>query len=524
MSLTLTATRLLSRVIRANVSNGLTGSNTLRSSATGAITSVKPRIIAGLTRLTQEKGALGFFEKIWSPIKALAGFVGGLIKGIAFSATKIWSWVINAITALKAFNWNATDSQLEASLKAQNVALASAWGGVLGQGAGWLVGIGIGYGVAYLCPVIGGAALARLIASKAGKEAVEELLPLFRNALTQTATVIGRNVLVNGYIQYRKMLKAAPTRVLERIFGKDTAKFIKNVWGGEGGPDMSFNVQMDEAIESIKNDYLKAFLEEFFDEAWDGFTEAGFVIAHEIDEAYAQYNRAQEKALGPERTIEITPDVQADDEKLRMIEVPQKLAVPVIQQTLNTHRLLYNRDVGEIVGQPYGEWLKARPQLRMLTIVFRSRPRPPWREVNGGRCREACYTIPDVKRGLTWQDIKRVATPFTWGKYRATANLDNRRQMVVYGASETEARKKLLQLAQLSDAKIMTLSIAEQELRPQKLKKEPTMLYPAYGTILARLNSLDGQGRTMLDNRTYAEDVVRFPLWVPKEPKGLIIP
>ena len=154
-----------------------------------------------------------------------------------------------------------------------------------------------------------------------------------------------------------------------------------------------------------------------------------------------------------------------------MIEVPQKLAVPFIQATLNTQRLLYNRDVGEIIGQPHSEWIKARPQLRQLTIVFRSRERPPWRHTNGKRCREASYTIPDVRKGLTWEEIKRAASPFTWGKFRATANLDNQRQMAVYGTSEAEAKKKLLQLAQLSDAKIMTISLAEEELRPAKMKK-----------------------------------------------------
>ncbi len=185
-------------------------------------------------------------------------------------------------------------------------------GGAIGQSFGWLVGIGIGYGISYLCPVIGGAALARLIASKTSKEAIEELLPVFRTAITQTATALGRNVLINGYIQYRKLLKTAPRPLLDAIFGKDTAGFIKNVWGGEGGPDMSFNTQMDEAIESIKNKYVKAFLEEFFDEAWDGFTEAGFVIAHEIDEAYSQHKASQKELLGPDRTIEIVPDVQGE--------------------------------------------------------------------------------------------------------------------------------------------------------------------------------------------------------------------
>jgi hypothetical protein len=64
MSLALTSAKLLSRVIRANVSNGLSGKNIISRLPTGAITSVKPRIISGLSRLKSEPGELGLFERI----------------------------------------------------------------------------------------------------------------------------------------------------------------------------------------------------------------------------------------------------------------------------------------------------------------------------------------------------------------------------------------------------------------------------------------------------------------------------
>jgi hypothetical protein len=46
-------------------------------------------------------------------------------------------------------------------------------------------------------------------------------------------------------------------------------------------------------------------------------------------------------------------------------------------------------------------------------------------------------------------------------------------------------------------------------------------MYPAYATLFNRRNTIDGQGRTSLDNRTYDEDVIRFPLWVATEPSKL---
>ena len=64
MSLALTSAKLLSRVIRANVSNGLSGKNIIARLPTGTITSVKPRIISGLTLLKSEARRVTLSERI----------------------------------------------------------------------------------------------------------------------------------------------------------------------------------------------------------------------------------------------------------------------------------------------------------------------------------------------------------------------------------------------------------------------------------------------------------------------------
>lgn len=517
MTLGLTVTSLLSRKIRVNAAAGKTGKNLFNSITSVA---VAPRKIDGLTRLKSE-GQPGLIQNVWNAVTKFAGFIGGLVKAISFSATKIWGWVIGAIERLKSFNWNASDEELATMIENQNVALAGLWGGVVGQGFGWLAGIGIGYGVAFLCPVVGGAALARLTATSVGREALEELLPALRNALAQTAGALANSALISVYTNYRRLLKSAPIEFLRGLYGNETADFIKNQYGNKGGPDMSFNVQMDEAVESISNKYLQEFLEEFFDESWDSFTEAGFIVAQEIDAAFAQNKASQRELLGPERSIEITPDREADDETFKLIKMPQTLAVPAIQQTLNTQRLLYNRDIGSVIGQPAGSMGRANFQTRQLVIVFRSRPMPPWRELTGKRCKQTSTQIPDLKLGVTWSEIKSAADPYTWGRFKATANMDNRRQLAVYGATKLEAERKLRKLALLSTSNILTLSVSEEEDRPIKLKKEPTQMYPAYATLINRRNSIDGQGRTSIDNRTYDEEVIRFPLWVTNEPSKL---
>jgi hypothetical protein len=517
MSLSLRAVDLASRAIRSNSSRGVTGRAMLLKSAA-------PSVVRRISQLTQlkPKGEGGLIEKIWNGGSGLVGFVlGGALNAIGFSASKVFGWLLGGAIHLAAFNWNATDKEFSQMIESQEIALASLWGGVVGAGIGWLVGIGIGYGISFLCPVIGGAALARAVATKAGKEAIEEMKIRVKTAVDQTAQIYARNSLVSGYVQVRSLLKKAPTELLEGVFGKNNAQFIKNFWGNEGGADMSFNTRVDNFIEKIDNKKLQAFLESLVDEVWDSFTEAGFVVAQELDNAYAQHKQANKMLLGEERTVEITLDTQAPDEKLRLTKIPQTLITPILQQTINQHRLLYNRDVGQIMGMPEQSMGRASFQLRQLVVVFRSRPHPPWVELTGKRCRQASYAIPDVKTGLNWREIKAAADPYTWGKYRATANLDNRRQMAIYGASPAEAKRKLEELLRLSTAKILSLSVTEEDTRPVKLKKDPIRMYPTYATLLNRRNSLDGQGRVRLDGRVMDEESIRIPLWPQQEPRGL---
>ncbi|HHP7245230.1 MAG TPA: hypothetical protein ACFE0H_11150 [Elainellaceae cyanobacterium] len=157
----------------------------------------------------------------------------------------------------------------------------------------------------------------------------------------------------------------------------------------------------------------------------------------------------------------IIPDRSARQEKF-YVEGRQNAVIPTVTQTLANHQLLYNRDVGEIVGQPAPDWYRAQIQRRKLVIVFRDKEQPPWRREDGARCREATYSIPDYKIGLSWQEIKRAAKFYVWGKFRATANLENGRQMAVYGATASGAKDKLEELHQLCTSSIVSLNVSEE--------------------------------------------------------------
>jgi hypothetical protein len=169
---------------------------------------------------------------------------------------------------------------------------------------------------------------------------------------------------------------------------------------------------------------------------------------------------------------------------------------------------------------PAEDFVSAKPLRRQLTLVFKGKKEPPWRNGNK-RAKEITVTIPDVVQGLTWQKIKLAAKPYIWGKFRATAHLDNGRQMVVYGSTKSIAEKTLKNLALLSTAKILSLNVTEEvDKKNIAMKKEPVQVYPAHATMLIR-RPTTGEGREFLDGSKMLEDSIRIDLWPNEEPKGI---
>jgi hypothetical protein len=472
---------------------------------------------------TDEKNILDRIGDFFNQ-SGLTGFLSGVLNLLGWAgggiASNIFNWLRDRTEQLKAFNWNASDQELEALMESQNVRIASTWGSALGSGFGWLVGIGIGYGISFLCPVIGGAALAKTVAANVGKEAIGEVSRGITGAISQTAGALANNALISGYINYRKLLKNLPNNVLTAIYGRDTAGFIKNNWGAEGQPTVSFNSKMDEFVESIQNKKLRAFTEAFLEESWDSFTEAGMIVAYEIDAAYAQAKRATENNQGKRRVVRLTPDKRKKEEQLILQAASNDLETETLS-TLNNYRLIANRDVGQIVGQPAEDYLSAKPLRRQLTIILKKgKKEPPWR-INSKNCKDVTVTIPDVVVGLSWQRIKDACKPYTWGKFRATANLDNGRQMAIYASNKSEAERVLKRFLTLSTANPLSISVTEEvEKKNIALKKEPVTVYPAYATLLVR-RTTTGEGRDFLDGSKLAEDLVRVDLWMDQEPKGV---
>lgn len=491
-------------------------SRSARTLITGGVT----RVISLFPNFDGDSGGGGgILSRIFNPLSRIAGFLFSSLSWISIRITDIFSWLLTGLTRLSSFDWNASDQRLIALQENQNLSMAAIWGATVGEGLGWLAGIGVGYGVGLLCPVIGGASLARYISTRIVDEALGSLAVGLRNAILATVGTLGNNLLVSAYMQYRRLLKVVPRGVLSTIYGEETADFIKNIWGNEGGPVMTFSGFIEESIQEIDSDALRVFVQNLLDEGWETFIEAGFIIAYELDTALTQTRQAQNDVLGQERAVVLQPDIRGD-EKL-VITGKEELAKQTIDSALNVFQFVQSRDVGQIVGSPVNDYLITRPLMRKLNIVFRNYEKPPW-TTRENRLKEVSYAIPDVRVGISWQELKQAARSYTWGPYRATAKLVNGRQMAVYGGSKAEAEDALYRLLSLSTTSIMSLTVSEERVRHPDLRKTPVIVYPAFAHLLVRRSTFVEGDYTNQQGERFSEERSRILLWPEEEPADFV--
>lgn len=494
-------------------------SRAIRKQATGG----KPRLLDLGRSFLEQRQNRSLVARIWSAAIGAKNFLFSAIKAFArtvISAKNIFMMLLSSGTVIVNFNWNATDADLKQSVRNQNIAIASAWGSAAGRTAGWLTGIAIGAGIAFVCPVIGGAALASGVALALAPEAIEEISQGLLTALGTTARAVAVNAVTYSYLNLRKFIKSLPLETLQKVLGPERAKALKYEWGKEGGPVWTLSGKAEERVEKISSPEARAFTESFIDEAFDSFIEAGFIVAAEIDNAYEQSRQANQQQLGPTRIVEITPDKNNEAEKI-ILAGDEKLIRPQILQTISNHRLIHNRDIGQYMGEPVEDSQRARWLNRKICIVFRDKPTPPWRHPNGKRCKQAIYSIPDTKVGVKWKDIKAAASSYQWGRFLATGRLDNGRRLQVYGATEAAAEKKLRQLLKLSTAELTSLNVSEEKLRNPRKRKDTTIMYPSFASVLIRSKSTDQQGRADSNGVIFDEKLIKFDLYTDEEPPGI---
>ncbi|HIK04594.1 MAG TPA: hypothetical protein IGS40_07765 [Trichormus sp. M33_DOE_039] len=224
--------------------------------------------------------------------------------------------------------------------------------------------------------------------------------------------------------------------------------------------------------------------------------------------------------------------VPSKSEKI-IVSVNRQNYKQVISQVVANRKIIEHRDIGDIVGIPAEDYVRGKPHTIKLSVMFFNYTTPPYTARTGQRFVRATYNIPDIKRiKLDWLTIKTAcggANGYLWGRFRATANLSNGRQVQIYGGSESEADERLKALMQLSDATITTLTIAEEKKEGRRntnkrMYKETTRIYPAYFSVMnyekievEDEREFSGLTSTLSGNfrRIRTE---KIPLWVDKAP------
>lgn len=125
----------------------------------------------------------------------------------------------------------------------------------------------------------------------------------------------------------------------------------------------------------------------------------------------------------------------------------EELLKPVITMLLGINQLLDGKDIGQFVGEPIEENVRALPHTLRMKLIWYAKKEPPYTAAMGMKLVKAEAQIPDVDpKKLDWATIKQIMggdNGYLWGRYVATVNLDNGRQMQCYGSTAKEADEQL---------------------------------------------------------------------------------
>lgn len=480
-------------------------------------------------------GAGGFLDKIVNAGRQIASvFTWGNLRGfligaalaqipsLVFSLTSLWTMFTSTALELYYFDWNIPDDQIDQAAKTR----WSAYGGILGGTAGNALGF-------FACGIVPATSLfalderlASYVLREVSEEAFEELtfelayvLRLsFRNLTRQTAGWL--------YKGARRWLKDPNNPIGGLLFGENAAN-VRKTWGEKNAPSWSFAQAVDTKIEKIPSQFWQNFTEELIEEAIDACIEAGYVVANSVEGYYAQQKLAQALSNERQRVVEVQPD-RSNEAETFVLAGPESEVRGQLTTVLTTHQMIQDRDVGQVIGQPLDDYIRARP-LDGLRLQFKlySLKSPPYSRRGTQRLVEVVVTISDVSRAvLDWDRLRLVcggANGYLWGRYLAKAKLDNGGTLKVYGGTEAEAEDRLRAFLTLSTAEIKGLTVTEEKRTGErqtnpKLWKDVTRVYPGHVSIINRQRTLYLDRGSPSTNGNFIDKRARFDLWRSTKP------
>jgi hypothetical protein len=341
----------------------------------------------------------GFLETIINGALRFGNFlISGVLSLISFSFTKLWSWIVSGVQFIYNFDWNISDTAIDKQIEG----LWNSFGGILGGAVGRTIGW-IGCGLVPAAAVFSfNQSMGAYLLKEVGEQAIDEMLDAASEVINAGFRMGAQATFLWLYKDVRRALKD-PNNIfgqgLRAVLGQKT---VEN-WGT--GESWTIAKAVEKKIESIPNTFWRNFTEEMLEEGSEACIEAGFAVAGGIDAWLAQQAMQRNSLLGSDRTVEITPDRSAPDERI-ILSGPEAVLRPVIVNVLATHQMLGNRDVGVLInGTPVDDIITPGVQERRLVIEFKEKTAPPWVMPDGKRARKRQITVFSVKRGLTWEEV-----------------------------------------------------------------------------------------------------------------------
>jgi hypothetical protein len=221
-------------------------------------------------------GASSALSNLGSRAMYLLGHPGALISRFVagITAGAIMRWCAGRALQLVNFNWNESDQQLDAKVKAAEKNLWSISGGTVGTLAGIT-----------FCGVIPGAAVVRVNPAKLAaikevdEELYEEMLPAIRNLVMATLRVGTTRFFTTIYKNSRRMLKSnSPLFRQIPIIGETMGNWL-DAWGAPDAKPWSINIAVKAVIKTIKDENIQEFFEELWEEFIESCAESVFVLS-----------------------------------------------------------------------------------------------------------------------------------------------------------------------------------------------------------------------------------------------------
>lgn len=435
--------------------------------------------------------------KIFSKLARFAGYAfGGILRFFPLDFSNLWDVFVEGYFALKYFDWNATDKELEKEIENNNRAIATAAASTLGTQLGW--------GTVRLANFFVG----RFMGSKGAAAATAQgiKVPVLSARIGLALAEEGSEEIM---MQVRRFLQTSAYSVAGNMFIKSVLAARKNEWFGMGSitkerDNGSISEKIDKKIETLPKFWQRP-AEALIEGFEDAIIEAGYVISFTIDDHVAAMEyAAKSKKIENPKTIEIKPNKNSE-ETLTFSGSPEEVR-QAVAIALPVQKMIENRDIGQFVGEPLESSVSLEPLSRTLRIIFYSKPEFPFvRNKDGSRTKEATIRIPDAKPGTTSKDLKGVIPKFQRGNFYVHCKLTNGRSMSIWASSKQEGKRVLEVASKFSLAKIRPGSFRCSEGDTKYV--DTATMYPAYGSVFEPDKSKPNKWK----------QVARWPIWTDKQ-------